>query len=269
MGHRGLPLYEPLVVYLHGVPGSSAELHLIGAVDRPTNILAPDRFAVAYDPNSDLAFDQLAREIAEKHPTRQFTLVGFSLGSFVALQLARRLGARVDSINLISATAPLESGDFLDSMAGEAVFRTARRSPRLFGLMATAQAILARATPGVLFSALFRNAAGADRALAKDPAFRSIVEAMLQTSLGRDTAQYRREIGAYVQPWADLLPEIRVRTTLWHGDEDNWSPFAMALALKDALPNARLIPLPGCSHYSAVIHSFPEIASTRLSACLS
>ena len=257
---------RPLLVYFHGVPGSSAELDLIEGADQGCDLFAPDRFAAPSDPDAGVAFDDLSQEIARAYPGRQFILVGFSLGSFVALQVAQRLGARVDGVHLISATAPLECGDFLPLMAGGGVFKTAQASPRLFAVMAGAQSMLARVAPGVLFSALFNTATGADRALASDPAFKARVTAMLRRGLGTGSAQYRREIGAYVRPWSDLLPKITAKTTLWHGEEDNWSPFAMALALEAALPDARLIRLPGCSHYSALLQSFPQLASDYFGA---
>ena len=96
------------VAYLHGAPGGPRELLLFGGESLVGRGIAyaPDRSACA----SDLPFhdyvDKLALDIAGRvdGPIR---LVGFSMGTFIALHVTERLGDRISRIDLVSAAAPL------------------------------------------------------------------------------------------------------------------------------------------------------------------
>ncbi|MEK6540586.1 MAG: alpha/beta fold hydrolase [Pseudomonadota bacterium] len=165
-------------VYLHGQPGSSAELGLFGtnyAID-----YAPDRQdALLAEP------EQLAKDVARALPHHSLHLVGFSLGAFAALRLAAQLGDKVARIDLVSPAAPLDGGDFLTHMAGRAVFSLARDWPRLFAAMTRVQSGMARFAPHALFRQVFADAAGEDRMLAADPIFRARWLEMVRSSLSR------------------------------------------------------------------------------------
>lgn len=243
---------EPVTIYFHGVPGSPRELALFGAL-APPSWYAPDRSRL----NADLDFgshcEALADEVRVLTSAGPVRLAGFSLGSFIALEVAHRLPDLPLTIDLISAAAPLQTGNYLDRMAGKPVFATAARSAAMFGAMAAGQALAARLAPGRLAAALFASAQGEDRPLADDAAFRDTIAAILREGLGHGRAYYAREIGAYVRDWSAILPAIRHPVTLWHGAEDNWSPPAMAEALAQRLPNVTALHrLPGLSHYSTL-----------------
>jgi pimeloyl-ACP methyl ester carboxylesterase len=62
-------------------------------------------------------------------------VVGFSIGSFIALQTFRYMTNGVGSLHLVSAAAPLEAGDYLVTMAGKQVFKLAKVVPALFVLL--------------------------------------------------------------------------------------------------------------------------------------
>ena len=164
------------------------------------------------------------------------------------------------AIHLVSAAAPLESGDFLDAMAGQAVFRMARQRPGLFRCVTRVQGWLAAIAPRLLLNMLFATAAGADRDLAADPAFRAGIAPVLRRALGQDAAGYLRDVTAYVTPWADQLAAITAPTRIWHGAEDTWSPPGMAPSLARLIPGAAEPEiLAGLSHYSCLFTAMPEI----------
>lgn len=240
-------------VYLHGQPGSSAELALFGS--RYAADFAPDRHdATLADPL------WLAAEVNRRWPDRDLHLVGFSLGAFAALRLAAQLGDRVARIDLISPAAPLDGGDFLPHMAGRTVFSLSRNRPTLFALMTWVQATMARFAPNALFRQIFSGAAGEDRALAADPDFAARWQDMARVCLSGGAAGYRSEIAAYVSPWAYILPKIQQPTTIWHGGCDSWAPPAMADYLAQSLPNVAAVHrLPALSHYSALKAALPRI----------
>jgi pimeloyl-ACP methyl ester carboxylesterase len=256
---KGLTAPPPTSVYFHGLPGTTEELQSLGIGS--DKVIAIDRNGIAAGLGDSAYFATLAQRIAQHGP--RLHLIGFSLGAAAALQVAAELPNAVMKIDLIAPAAPPELGDFLDHAAGGPIFRMAAQRPKLFRLTVCLQSFLARHAPMLLMRALFAGSAGADRALAKDPAFRRAIADILRTGLGAQSASYAREITAYVTPWADILPQVAAPVTIWQGDADTWSPPAMAHALAGSLPNrAALHLLPGLSHYSALKAAMPQILNS-------
>lgn len=253
----------PFVVYFHGVPGTPQELALADDVSiLGPDVFAPDRTASDAKLDANAMFDLLAKEIAANAGTRPIRLIGFSLGAFAALQIASRLGSRIVRLDLISAAAPRELGDFLPDMAGRRVFSVAGTGGWKFDLLVGLQAALARLTPGLMTAMLFASASPADRMLLAQKQVRSRYRRMLRASFADGGNGYRREIGAYVKPWAEVLNTVSAETVLWHGSDDNWTPFAMAEALASARPQeSRIERLAGMSHYSTLIAALSALAT--------
>jgi pimeloyl-ACP methyl ester carboxylesterase len=237
-------------VYLHGLPGSPAELSLAGAGSPwtdPALVFAPDRTALAE------GLPELARQIAAWAGGDPLDLVGFSLGGAAALRLAPLVGEQVFRIDLIAPAAPLSLGEFLPDMAGGALFGTARDRPGLFVLVCRVQALAARLAPALLVKALLADTRGGDAELARKPEFRALLVAILRQTFATGGSAYRAEIADYVSDWEHELAAVTQPVTVWQGDQDNWVPPAMAQALAARLPGpARLELLPGLSHYSAL-----------------
>lgn len=254
----------PLAVYFHGAPGGPGECARFDdeARARGVRLVCIDRSAVAADLEGEPYFQSLAREVDALAGAGPVILIGFSLGAFVALRTAPYLAARVAAIHLVSAGAPLESGDFLDGMAGKAVFRMAGRSPRLFRRLSRVQGWLTAHAPGVLFRMLFASAAGRDRDLAGDEGFRTEIGAVLKGALACGADGYVRDVEAYVRPWASRLAEVTADTRIWHGSHDNWAPPGMAHRLQALVPGvSRIEIMPGLSHYSCLFEAAPRILS--------
>lgn len=239
------------LIYLHGGPGSPDELILFGNSSVPT-LYAPDRFTMFKGCGATAAFDQLAIEIDIRFPEQPLHLIGFSMGGYAALELAHRLGSRVSRLDLIAAAAPLEGGAFIDKMAGKVLFSIAQKRPYLLSQIMAVQRTLVSVTPGLAYKMLFTNAAGADQILATDSDFKARIIGVLTHCYGAGVQGLARELTAYVQPWAQILPHIVAPTTVWHGTEDNWAPFAMADYLVAALQNAKLNRFEGASHYTTL-----------------
>lgn len=235
-------------IYFHGMPGGPAELTLFGPLAAPPYVA--QRRANGRSEADAAYFDRLAESIKARVPNGQVELIGFSLGAVAALQVAARLGDGVSRIDLISAAAPLSTGDYLPQMAGQPVFRLARRSRFGFRTLTVAQSLAMRIAPGLVYNALFATAQGDDAALRNDPAFRSAMCAIVRGSLA--TSAYVREIEAYVEDWSAILPRVLAPVTLWHGTLDNWSPPDMAEALANALPASQIVRIDGASHFSAL-----------------
>lgn len=241
-------------VYFHGIPGSGGELALFGTeiAAKAAGFIVPDR-TQAGPAEATARFRTLAAAIRTQAEGAPLRLVGFSLGAAAALRVAPHLGTQVVGIDLVSAAAPLSTGDYLGAMAGAPVFRAARTSPLLLAAMVGAQGLFARLAPGKLYAALFASALGADLALRDNLQFRAGMVRVLSRGLGRGAPGYRREILHYVGDWAAELAHVSQPVRLWHGRADNWSPVSMAEALATHLPRCEPPRMfDGLSHYSTL-----------------
>lgn len=251
-----------LVIYFHGAPGAPEECRIfdLDGKDHDLTFICFDRFSIDPSISGEAYYQLLADEISRKAAGRQVDVVGFSIGAFVALQTCRYLPKKVRSLHLISAAAPLEAGDFLETMAGRQVFRLASTFPRLFMALSYWQGLLARFFPDALFRLLFSSAAGEDKALAATAEFRSGMTWILRSSFTGGIRGYARDIGAYVRPWKATLSGVSVETVLWHGADDNWSPKPMADYLKSAIPGGASVRIfDGLSHYSCLYRTRSEL----------
>lgn len=245
-------------VYFHGNPGAPAELVLLGG-DAVRSWIAPDRAALPLENDARIAI--LVAQVAEVCRAGPVRLVGFSAGAHVALQVAARMPDAELDLHLISAAGPLETGDYLGSMAGGPLFGAAMKRPRLFAALVKAQSLCARWLPGLLMHFLFAAAQGEDRALKADKRFASAYRDVLQSCLVAGPASYRTEIEAYVAPWADLLAQVSHPVTIWQGSCDNWTPPAMAKSLAQRLSNVQALHLlEGKSHFSALQTALAALA---------
>ncbi len=243
------------IIYFHGLPGSVAETELFGreAAARCAGFHVAERANTHSAGSATEHFEQIAADIRRVFPSTPLRFIGFSLGAAAALRTAPFLGGQVQRIDLVSAAAPLDLGNYLGSMAGAPVFKIARASPLLFGLLGRGQGIMARLFPGHLYSALFAAAQGADAELARDPEFKARMARILRQGLGVGWPAYRREISLYTQNWQFELDRVMAPVSLIHGSDDNWSPVAMAADLAERLPCCDSLQiLEGRSHYSSL-----------------
>ena len=252
----------PLTIYFHGAPGTTSELEIFEGPARACGLklLCWDRFALDAALTGQAYFEALAAAIREVAGAHQVNLIGFSIGAFIALRTSQLLGLQVGQLHLVSAAAPLQSGNFLHSMAGRAVFHAASVSPKRFKAAVLGQVALARWAPGLMQSVLFRGATGVERELTSGLAFRLFMSDLLRSSLLEHRAGYERDILAYVQDWSAIPAQVSAETTLWHGTQDNWAPADMATSLQNKLPNCRRLNLlEGLSHYSCLHQAAPLI----------
>lgn len=217
-------------LYLHGLPGSGAELAL-GPLDMPVLDRAAPSFA----------------QLALRLPDGPLHLVGFSLGAACALRLAVLRPDRVARLTLISAAAPPELADFLPRLAGRAVFRAAHSRARLSALT-TVQGSLARLSDTLLVRLMSRGVTADEAALLQSEAVRQ----SLRSGLTAGRTAYLREMAAYVQPWARFLDHVRCPVTLHHGKADAWAPMDMAETLANRLSPVTFERHAGLGHYGTL-----------------
>ena len=250
------------VVYFHGAPGAPDECRVFDQAGKTNGLrfICVDRFAVDAAINGDAYYQFLAEEISREAAGLPVDVVGFSIGAFVAMQTCRYLPGGVENLHLVSAAAPLDAGDFLDNMAGKKVFRMAKNFPAAFLLLSHWQGLIARLAPGLLFRLLFASAAGDDKALAANREFQLATTRNLKACFVGHVRGYVRDVRAYVRPWNTAPSAATVKTHIWHGARDNWSPVDMAHYLRRAIPGVTSIKVfDGASHYSCLHRAAPEI----------
>lgn len=251
----------PLCVYFHGCPGAPVEARWFdaAALQAGVRLVAVDRSLVAPGAVGDAYFDALAAEVDALAGDAPIRLIGFSLGAFVSLQVARRLRSSLAGLELISPAGPLEGGEVLDSMAGGPLFRLAMRSPGLFRLTTWAQGLAVRVAPQAVVRGLFAGLRGAEAELAAKPEFRASLVELLARSYGPARPGYLRDILAYVRPWSAELETAARTVRIWQGQADGWAPPALAAALAARMTGAQVTLFPGLGHYSTLFAAMPII----------
>jgi len=234
------------VIYFHGLPGSERELALVNMQEcEVPRVLDP------------LDFEYFSQRTGAHSPAK---VVGFSLGAFSAVKLAASRPDVVSELVLISAAAPLETGSFLDEMAGAPVFRAARASAAAFAALTAAQAFAAHVFPEFLLKRMFAKSCDAEKAILKDPAARRCLTDGLRHSLWHSAPMYRRAVTEYVQPWQSDLSEVQCPCRVFHGELDDWVPLGMAETLIDSLPSGSTFQVEkNLGHYSTLVKVLPNV----------
>ena len=230
-GGREFDRSQPTVVLLHGAgfDHTAWALHSRWFAHHGYSVLAPDM------PGHGRSCGAPLRSIAEMADwtaalleaagVARATLVGHSMGSLVALETAARHPAKVSALGLIGTTATMNVGPDL-LKAAEANDHAAVDMVSIWGLgfdaelggslapglwmHGGAQRVLERCRPGVLFADL--SACNA----------------------------YQDALAA--------AAKITIPTTLVLGERDMMTPSRGGKALAAALPNSRIVVLPGAGH---------------------
>jgi pimeloyl-ACP methyl ester carboxylesterase len=245
------------VFYLHGTPGAPEEAGWLAAAAQANGlrILALQRDSLDLRLQGEAYIAALAAHVQRLAAEQPVHLLGFSIGASLALRVAAQLPTPAAGVWLVSAAAPLEWPASWQGMgAGRYTFAMAQKLPGLFRLVAAYQGWLARHCTGVLLGALFQGARGADANLLGQAAPCEQLRHVQQQAFACGAGAYRRDVRAYVEPWAGCLSAVRAPLQLWHGDQDNWAPVSMVQGLLEHFTApAQVHWLTGRSHYSCLI----------------
>lgn len=169
-------------------------------------------------------------------------LIGFSMGSFIAMRVAARWPDRVRSLLLIGASANAEER---------------RNAPRYALMLAFVRVFGPKPLAGemmkILFGATFLAAPEREKERAH---WRSVILALPKTIMRAAAASASR--GAIF----NLLPSITVPTFLITGSEDRPTPPALAARAASAIRDCRLETVAGVGH--AVMLERPEEFAMRM-----
>ncbi len=247
-------------LYLHGAPGAPVEAELIAgaAHEQRVALHAVSRADIPFGGGPADYLDRLTEVVARLDGGRRLPIIGFSIGAALALRVAARLKGDAGPLRLLSAAGPLDVPDAFEGMgAGKRVFRSAQAGGAGFAMTVAAQALLARRAPELLRRLLFAGAAPSDRALATSADGQARLARVFAAAWADGGHAYRRDLTAYVEPWAAELDAVTAPVELWHGTDDNWAPIAMARGIARRLPAARLHEAKG-GHYTTLIAQAPQ-----------
>ena len=227
----------PAVVLLHAFPLSSAMWReQREALDGRYRVLTPDTRGFGGSPLGDdePSLDRCADDVVallDRLDLDRVVLGGLSMGGYVAMALLRRHPERVRALVLADTKAGA------DPDAGRA------------NRLRIAEAV-ERDGSGVLVDEVLPALLG-PTTTSQRPEVAGRVRALVQAAPPAAAAWAQRAMAA--RPASlDVLAQTDVPALVLVGDEDALSPVADAHAMADALPQGRLVVLPGAGHLSAV-----------------
>ncbi len=240
------PADGPAVVMIHGLGGSSTTFAPLLPAIPNTRVLRPDLAGSARSGGTVRAgIDGLARGVTELMRVAgigRAVLVGHSLGTLVAMEIAARRPEAVAGLVLYGA--------ILEPPA-----------PARMALRDRADRAEAEGMAGIAAAVASASLSAATRAA------QPVAEAFVRESLLR---QPPRGYAAQCRALAEMTPPCHARLTmsaaLITGAEDPVAPPAMARALAEHLPQARVEILPACGHWPTV--EAPEAAARLLAGAL-
>ncbi|MDE4176703.1 alpha/beta hydrolase [Phaeobacter sp. PT47_59] len=206
----GTPCRAPIVF----IPGFMLDRDLWTDVERSLSGIAP-----TLHPDLRLAtsIDDMAQQALKFSPER-FTLVGFSMGGYVAREMARLAPDRVERLVLIATSCRADTPDRGRAKAAAAV------EPQRFGGIARS-AIRQSLSP--------RNANDAQ-----------LVERIRQMSLRLGPDTWQRQLAFRRDGDCAKLSEITCPTLIITGRDDRLRSNAEAEELRDGITGARLVRVP-------------------------
>jgi 3-oxoadipate enol-lactonase len=236
------------ILFIHGLMLASESW------DAPFDLFARTHRVVRFDLRGQgrsakmadrLDLDSLAEDAAALIATLELGcchVVGFSMGSFIALRLAARWPKLVRSLLLVGASAEAEAR---------------HNGPRYALMIAIVGLFGPKPLAGQMMKILFGDTFlwARDRQ-AERMRWRGVIEALPRSIRLAAAASARR--GAI----RDLLPAISVPTLLLTGSEDRPTPPALGEAVASLVASARLEVVPATGH--AVMLEQPELFVRRM-----
>jgi pimeloyl-ACP methyl ester carboxylesterase len=252
--------FSRVVLYSHGFPASRLEAGLGHecAATLGITIIAMDRPGFGCSDwyrgrrLEDWASDCVA--VADHFQVERFDLLGVSGGTPTAVAAAALLPQRVDSLTIVSGVAPVQLPDALAGMnrVNHALLSIARVLPRVSLLCIAILGTMWRVFPSSVrlwFSALLSSP---DREIFSRSDVKLMMARNIQEALRNGVRGVLTDFSLLVSDWRGFLPQVRVPTTVWHGDADTYVPFSMGQALAQGIPGSTFEHVPGLGHFMVV-----------------
>jgi pimeloyl-ACP methyl ester carboxylesterase len=228
----------PALVLLHAFPLNasmwSAQREALGGSFR---VICPDQrgFGGTQLGHDEPSLDEVADDVAAMLDARKVdtcVLGGLSMGGYVAMAFLRRHPERVRALVLADTKA-----------AADAPAAVANR-------LRIAEAVLAAGDAAVLVEEVLPTLVG-DTTKERRALVYGRVKALVERAPAYAVAWAQRAMAARPDSF-DTLRGTNVPALVVWGEEDTLSPRAEAEAMAEALPDARLVTIPGSGHLTAV-----------------
>lgn len=250
----GPPDGDPLL-FFHGTPGSryARVPDRTALVDRGVRQITLERpgFGLStHDPDRELLDwpDDVA-VAADALGLDRFAAVGHSGGGPYALACAARIPERLTAVGVTGGLGPLSAPGATDgmSLANRIGFRLAPLPLVLWPfLWYRVRAI--RSDPGGFVDAWADEAAPADARVLADPAVRTVFRQNFPAAVAQGPKAPLTETRLHVRDWGFDLGDVDTHLHVWHGEDDVFTPVAMAEHVTAAVPSATLHRTPDAGH---------------------
>jgi pimeloyl-ACP methyl ester carboxylesterase len=171
----------------------------------------------------------MADELLANTPPR-FTLIGLSLGGYVAFEIIRRQLSRIERLALLDTTAVAD--------------HDARKAGRLADIAKVREGGIDALIPELPARWLLP-------AHAKDPQLVALMADMARSVGAR--GQFNQQTAMLARPDSHVdLAKVRVPTLVMCGEQDPVTPVADHRAMAACVPGARLELIPECGHLSTI-----------------
>jgi len=249
--------HAPPVLYLHGVPGTGAEIGTLRdlAEDAGVRLIGVDRPGFgASDPQPGRSLlDHVQDLVATADALRldRPAVVGYSGGGPYALGCGAVAADRFGAIGIVAGAGPVHGKESWKRMDSTDRFLTwlGRRAPRTGGVIVAGAGWFTRALPAAGQRVWVMDLPAADRAtIERRPNLaRAHLELLARTMASSGTAVVEDE-RVLADPWGFALADVRTEVHWWHGAEDATVPLEEAAAVIDVLPDVDLTVVADAGH---------------------
>lgn len=256
---HGSPDGSPLF-YFHGSPSARVEFALFGNEEMlqrlGVHLIAVDR------PGSGLSDFQRNRRLldwprdvvalADNLSIDRFAVLAYSLGGPYGLACACAIPERLTRVGIVSGAALFSDAALLQSVnKGTRRYLTLpREHPRLARLFLWAFGASVRLAPRLTIANASSLLPPPDRTLVSIPGFqRGFINIMREALRGGARGAFHESLLA-VSNWGFQLGDVQASVLLWHGEEDQNIPVAMARHAAAALPHGAATIYAGEGHLS-------------------
>ena len=182
----------------------------------------------------------------------RFSIIGFSNGGAYALATASAMPDQIESLTLISSTAPIEN---LPTLAGMRPQNLAMLNMVQNNIAMLRQQLSGMAkNPELAYLALRDSYQDVDQQYLNNSHVNRLIRKDLNTALSAGINGLIDDLVAYAKPWELDLSSIHVPVDLWHGMADGNAPMVMADYLTQVLPECTSHLMANEGHISITQH---------------
>jgi pimeloyl-ACP methyl ester carboxylesterase len=248
---------QKVVFYSHGFPASRVEAVIAhrAALERGVTLVALDRPGFgASQWYPERSFEDWAgdvRLVADHLGVERFSVLGVSGGTPTAVAAAGAMPERVLSLVIVSGIAPVVNVDSLRGMnlSNKGLLLLGRHVPWLARWSVWGIAQLWRMFPGLVAIWFGVLLPAVDRSIVRRREVGVVLAKNIKEALSQGVRRAVSEFMLLASDWSPLLRQVRVPTTVWHGDADSYVPFYMGEAVHKAIAGSTFRKVVGGGHF--------------------